>query len=596
MNKILRRSFTTCSIGNDVLVIGSGGMACLVGTALSSFGKSVTLCTRWTDQIQNIRQKNGLVRTNPDGTESFFSVEASESVEGEFSSCFVGVKSYDTSRAMDLIRKTIKPGGVVFSMQNGLEAAEKLKDLENEGFKLVLGCTTAGANVVTPGTVYWNGEGVTQLGGNAQASEELKNILNEAGLPSETTNNLEKTMWTKVGVNAVVNSLATLQNKPNGVLLEDRFAPSIRHILEEVVEAASKKGVEVDLEELIKRTEDTISNTRDNVNSMLIDFRRNAPTEVSAINGYISRTSEKAKLNRLLTTLIEEGSPNNNTLQISGVKEICLHRNTIREKVIFVPFLGGLHDAHLALVDKAKSLGGQVWCSLFLNKLQFNVESDYDTYPYTMQEDLQKLRDRGVDVVWTPQLNDMYPVDPENDFPPRVVFPGIADKTKEGLVRPGHFDGVATVVTKLFSMVRPDVAIFGEKDFVQSVLVQKIRDEYFPTLDIIVHPTVRETDGLAMSTRNLRLSEDERQKAPCIYQTLCEVRDKIQEGERSVKTLVQHGETFAASRGVDLEYLSLTNGKTAQEIEDEIPQGVKINISIAGSVGPSTRLIDNIMI
>merc|ERR1740123_728855 len=213
-----------------------------------------------------------------------------------------------------------------------------------------------------------------------------------------------------------------------------------------------------------------------------------------------------------------------------------------------------------------------------------------------MENDLALLRERGVDVVWTPTMDDMYPVDPLNDFPPRVHFPSIEEKTKEGLVRPGHFDGMGTVVTKLFSCVRPDVAIFGEKDFVQSVLVQKIRDEFFPTLDIIVHPTVRETDGLAMSTRNLRLSVDERQKAPFIYQTLCEVRDKIQEGERSVKALVQHGETFAASRGVDLEYMSLTNGKNAQEIADEIPEGVKINISIAGSVGPSTRLIDNIMI
>eukprot|EP00494_Astrolonche_serrata_P032117 UN32386 len=221
---------------------------------------------------------------------------------------------------------------------------------------------------------------------------------------------------------------------------------------------------------------------------MLTDKNRGIKTEIEQINGYIAKLTD-APLNTLLTNLINYDSKtkDKNMKIVKKTKDLCILREKRNNKRIsFVPFLGGLHEAHLALVDEAKKHGDEVWCSLFINKLQFNSNADFEAYPQTMQEDLRLLRERGVDVVYTPELHEMYPLDEKIDFPPRVVVPNIEEKTLEGKVRPGHFGGVATVLMKLFNYFRPHTAVFGEKDFIQTVVVQKLQAEYFPTLKIIV--------------------------------------------------------------------------------------------------------------
>ncbi len=183
----------------------------------------------------------------------------------------------------------------------------------------------------------------------------------------------------------------------------------------------------------------------------------------------------------------------------------------------FVPTMGALHQGHLSLVEKSKSSCSKVLVSIFVNPLQFNDKDDFEKYPTRLDEDLKLLKD--VDAVWIPSVNDLYP----QGMTMKVTESELSNKLC-GQARPGHFDGVLTVVMKLFQLTQPHKAFFGEKDYQQLLLIQKMVREFFLNIEIIAVPTVREESGLAMSSRNLRLSEDEKRIAAEFYKALKESR------------------------------------------------------------------------
>ena len=308
----------------------------------------------------------------------------------------------------------------------------------------------------------------------------------------------------------------------------------------------------------------------------------------------------------------------NSTKIIKSAQQIRNLRNSmsINENVIFVPFLGGLHDGHFALIEEAKkySPNHQIWCSLFLNPLQFNEKSDYVNYPYDMNKDIEALSALGVDVIFAPNVEDVYPnydtVTNTNEnalFGAYVSFENIDIETDEGIMRPGHFKGVGTVLTKLFSWIRPNKVIFGQKDFMQCIAVKNLCREFFPDTQVIIHPTVRDAhDGLAMSSRNNKLSPTERERAPLLYQCLClmacHLFDNLNVNEIiSIEQTAEIGVTFANDYSFELEYISFHDAQNGAKLDGALDalsfiKSKEMVISIAGSVGKSTRLIDNIIV
>ena len=254
-------------------------------------------------------------------------------------------------------------------------------------------------------------------------------------------------------------------------------------------------------------------------------------------------------------------------------------------RVVFVPTMGSLHLGHLALVDEARRHGDVVAMSIFVNPLQFGPNEDLARYPRDPEGDAAKARGRGVDLLFTPDANEVYPREP------RVrVVPGALAERWEGAVRPGHFAGVLTVLAKLFHLVHPDVAVFGQKDVQQATLVRAmVRDLDFP-LDVVVAPTVREDDGLALSSRNVYLGADDRRRARVIPRALSALQTRFADGERDAERLLQVArEELAAEPVVVPDYLAVTDGDTLE------PSGHAEHgsiVMIAARVG-RTRLLDN---
>lgn len=257
------------------------------------------------------------------------------------------------------------------------------------------------------------------------------------------------------------------------------------------------------------------------------------------------------------------------------------------ESVVLVPTMGNLHDGHLALVEAARDHGERVAVSIFVNPTQFVTGEDYDDYPRTLDSDLDKLESLDVDMVYCPDVTDIYP--DGHDAATEVSVPAL-DGIFCGASRPGHFTGVATVVTRLFNLVQPDSAVFGEKDFQQLLLIRKlVHDLHFP-IEVIGYPTVREADGLALSSRNQYLTAEERQAAPAIYTALCSVRDAIEGGERDFPALAARGRQEIEAAGLQVDYFSIVSAADLSE-----PRGSELVILAAAWLGRA-RLIDNLRV
>jgi pantoate--beta-alanine ligase len=260
------------------------------------------------------------------------------------------------------------------------------------------------------------------------------------------------------------------------------------------------------------------------------------------------------------------------------------HRAESR-RVGFVPTMGALHEGHLALVDEARRHADVVVVSIFVNPLQFDVRSDFDKYPRPIDDDLAACERAGVDAVYAPTAGSMYP----SGFETRVLPGSLAD-VLEGAHRPGHFEGVTTVVTKLFAAVRPDVAVFGQKDAQQLAIIRRMNVDLDLGIEILALPTVRETDGLALSSRNRRLTAEDRIAAVCLSAGLHGGLAAHLAGERSRETLLERarGPIIAEPRA-RLEYLELVDPSTFRTAPDPCESGLLVVAAWFGDV----RLIDN---
>lgn len=259
------------------------------------------------------------------------------------------------------------------------------------------------------------------------------------------------------------------------------------------------------------------------------------------------------------------------------------------KSVGFVPTMGYLHDGHAALIDRARRESDLVVVSVFVNPTQFGPNEDLAAYPRDADRDLALMRARGVDLAFFPAVEDLYPP----GYTTYVTVEGPMTQTLCGRSRPGHFRGVATIVTKLFHLVAPDRAYFGQKDCQQvAVIQQMVRDLDFD-VEIVACPTVREADGLAMSSRNVYLSPVLRAQAPRIAQALFEAREMIAKGERRATVLAEYlKKSIATIDSAVIDYVSIADSKTLSDLE--ILSG-EVLIAVAVRVGP-TRLIDNIRV
>ena len=254
-----------------------------------------------------------------------------------------------------------------------------------------------------------------------------------------------------------------------------------------------------------------------------------------------------------------------------------------------VPTMGALHDGHLSLVDRARSDCASVAVSIFVNPTQFAEGEDFAEYPRDLEGDLEMLRQRGVDLVFVPDVAEVYPP----GFDTWVDVGPIADRL-EGAARPGHFRGVATVVAKLFGVVQPERAYFGQKDGQQTVVVRKLARDLDMGVEVVVLPTVREADGLAMSSRNVRLNPKQRQAATAVYRALSAGLSVWESGETD-GTIIRgevHRELDAEPLIGSVDYVSLADPETLEELALASPGAM---LSVAVHVGP-VRLIDNVIL
>jgi pantoate--beta-alanine ligase len=258
------------------------------------------------------------------------------------------------------------------------------------------------------------------------------------------------------------------------------------------------------------------------------------------------------------------------------------------QRIALVPTMGYLHEGHLSLVDRARELADRVVLSIFVNPLQFGPQEDLDRYPRDLERDVELATGRGVDLIFAPDVREMYP----GGEPIVRVVPGKLAETLCGAYRPGHFEGVLTVVAKLFGIVRPDVAVFGQKDFQQAVLIRRMVADLDLGIEIDVAPIVREPDGLAMSSRNVYLSPDERESALGLYRGLTRAAQAFAGGERDAERLRRLVHEELARPGVRVQYVEVVDPETLQPTQPASPGNV---LAVAAFVG-QTRLIDNVIL
>ena len=270
------------------------------------------------------------------------------------------------------------------------------------------------------------------------------------------------------------------------------------------------------------------------------------------------------------------------------MQSACRELHRAGKRIGFVPTMGALHEGHVSLVRSARTQTDVVAVSIFVNPLQFGPSEDLSSYPRTFEADRQKLEAEGVQLLFSPANEEMYPPGSSTV----VIVEGVSEKL-DGHSRPGHFRGVATVVCKLFEIVRPDRAYFGQKDAAQVAVLRKMVRDLDMDVEMVVCPTVRERDGLALSSRNAYLSLEQRKQALVLYRTLMRIHTLADRGERSAKALLDAGrQVIADEPGVRLDYLEIVNPDTLDPVED-ISKGALV--AVAAFVG-TTRLIDNVVL
>lgn len=257
------------------------------------------------------------------------------------------------------------------------------------------------------------------------------------------------------------------------------------------------------------------------------------------------------------------------------------------KRIGMVPTMGNLHDGHLALVQKALQSTDYVVVSIFVNPLQFGPNEDLDSYPRTLAADQSKLLDVGANLVFAPSAKEMYPGGMEGHT---CISVPLVSEDLCGASRPGHFEGVATVVSKLLNMTQPDLAVFGKKDYQQLAVIRKMAQDLCMPVQIMGETIVRDPDGLALSSRNGFLSAAERQKAPLLYQALQRVAEQIQGGRRDYAAVLDEARQQLADAGLRIDYLELRDPLSLRPVTEANKQLI---VLVAAFVG-TTRLIDNL--
>jgi pantoate--beta-alanine ligase len=272
------------------------------------------------------------------------------------------------------------------------------------------------------------------------------------------------------------------------------------------------------------------------------------------------------------------------------IVDLRRHLSTLRSshKIGLVPTMGALHEGHIRLVENAKHENDLVVSTIFVNPVQFTNADDLARYPRTLETDAQKLEAAGCDIVFTPSVDEIYPESPTM----RLNF-GDLETLMEGAFRPGHFNGVGIIVGKLFNIIQPDRAYFGQKDLQQVAVVRRlIHDLSFP-VELIRCPTIREADGLALSSRNRNLTSDQREQAPALFQALTLAHDLLTEGQSPAQAKAAVTGFFSGNPNFRLEYVEVVNADTMQPVGEVLAPG-QTAICLAAHLG-RVRLIDNMV-
>jgi pantoate--beta-alanine ligase len=259
------------------------------------------------------------------------------------------------------------------------------------------------------------------------------------------------------------------------------------------------------------------------------------------------------------------------------------------EHIAIVPTMGNLHAGHISLVNVAREVAERVVVTVFVNPTQFGEGEDFDSYPRTFEKDTRKLKTVTADVLFAPEVETVYPFG--QDSATRVIVPGLTEHLC-GSFRPGHFDGVTTVVARLFALVQPDIAVFGQKDYQQQLVIRRMVDDLNLPVQIVMAPTVREDDGLAMSSRNSYLSEDERKCAPTLYKSLVRIEVALHGGASNFAELETAAAKELEEAGFAPEYVAI---RRASDLS--LPQqGCHEYVVLAAARLGNARLIDNVLV
>ena len=486
------------------------------------------------------------------------------------------------------------PGGGrrALTLQNGLGNRELLGQALGAR-RVALGVTTQGATLLGPGLVRAAGDGAIILQEHPRLAP-LAALLRRAGFSVETSPDPQALLWGKLVINAAINPLTALLGVPNGELLARPPAHALlQSAAGEAAAVAAALGMRLPYPDPTAAAENTARRTAANRSSMLQDvltgrphrdrrhLRRHRPRR---------RAGRRAHAGQPYAVAVGEGLEKRRRMMlvVESLSDLRTARAALPDPLGLVPTMGYLHEGHLSLVRAAKAECASTAVSIFVNPTQFGPQEDLSRYPRDLPRDLALLEKEGVDLVWTPAPETIYPA----GYQTWVSVEALAQPL-EGAMRPGHFRGVATVVAKLFNAVQPQKAYFGQKDAQQAAVIRRMAADLNFPLEVVVCPIHREADGLAMSSRNVYLSPDERRAAPALYRGLSAARQAFEQGERHADHLRQLViDTVQAEPLASLQYVSCADPDTLQELHGPAP---RLLISMAVFFG-KTRLIDNIVI
>jgi pantoate--beta-alanine ligase len=274
---------------------------------------------------------------------------------------------------------------------------------------------------------------------------------------------------------------------------------------------------------------------------------------------------------------------------VSELQQYVQHWKDHKQSIAFIPTMGNLHQGHLSLIEKGQSLCDRSICSIFVNPMQFGPNEDFNHYPRTLDQDIELLESIGCDLVYMPTASELYPQG--LDKISQIIVTDLSE-AYEGANRPGHFTGVATIVAKLFNIVKPNISVFGKKDYQQYCVIKKMTQDLNLDVEIIGQETSREPSGLATSSRNQYLNEEQESKAGLIYATLQEAANKILNGERNFDLIEKQATRKLQQTGFDTDYFNICNADTLKSATSE---DRKLVILVTTHLG-NTRLLDNIEI